>query len=422
MWRPSRLCKRGLMLGRAAILMAFFALGSMDAQAQYNVFAWFSFDEGKLDSKAIPLGPLPGQRVFIMPYGQVPSPPRGFKDNVAANENGPYGLMLRTKTGAVSEEYITGLASNIILERHRLGAKGRALFQADFYFPPAPYPVPSVAVLAMEPMKPNQESPTSFYRFGITQNKYVYFSHVVTGEKEARVYKTDTSFLPKIPRGTWHRFAIIVEGQDTIRCYVDGHEPSYSPIKDSTMKNMQVGVMLADGTNQYDAFIDNLSIQWTNEDVPLPDSPWAHTWTGSAPVRLTQTAPVRSTTPSAAATPGSTSAATGPVEWFDVETGWKQAVDQQKPMLVYFLAPRLAATAQLDQMITGSPDAQAFLRQHSCVKVDVNQLQGGTYAAQFNIFKVPTLMVFDQQGKEKVRAVFNRNDTWATMEEKLKQP
>lgn len=419
---PTWSSQGGWGVGRIGVLLALMALGALEANAQYNVFAWFRFDEGRLDAQAIPLGMNPGERVFIYRYADMASPPRGFWDAVAQNEIRSHGLMLRTRTGTVAEEFLTGLASNIILERHRLGDKGRALFQADFYIPPATYAVPSLAVLAMEPLTPGQTAPASFYRFGVTKSRDVYFSHVIAGATEAAVYKFDRAFLGRIPRGSWHRFAIVVEGQSTIRCYVDGNEAPFSPIQDDTLKMMQVGVMMAEGEAKYDAFIDNLSIQWTNEDVPLPDSPWAHTWTGSAPVRLTQPAPAATPGSPVAATPGAPDAAAGPLAWFDVESGWEQAKAQQKSMLVYFLAPRLPITLQLDKLINDDPAAQAYLKQFSCVKVDVNQLQGGTYAAQYNIFKVPTFIVFNLQGQEAARAVFNRNDTWATFSEKLQQP
>ncbi len=74
----------------------------------------------------------------------------------------------------------------------------------------------------------------------------VYFSLWVPGETSAKIYKYDRSLLQSLPRGAWHRFAIVCEGEQAIRCYVDSRETNFSPLKDSSLQDLQVGVMLAD--------------------------------------------------------------------------------------------------------------------------------------------------------------------------------
>lgn len=404
------------------LMLLVMTLGALPAGAQYQVYAWYNFDSGRLDANALPIGTDVANRALVVPYSSIPGAPQGFADQTAGIENGPAGLLLKTNSQAAAGYYAIGMASNVILQRSRLGKSGRALFQADFYIPPAPGPAPSLAVLAMDPLQKGKTKPSSFYRFGIAANRDVYFSLWVPGETEAKIYKSDRTMMNQMPRGAWHRFAIVCEGEQNIRCFVDGRETSFSPIQDTSLQNLQVGVMLADKNNDYDAYVDNLSIQWTHEDVPLPDSPWAWTWPGGPPKpRIFSSVAMgggdESPYPSATSTPG---AAPSEITWLDTATGWQRSQANNKPMLVYFQAPRLESTRQMEQLMQ-SEAARSFLTRHTCVKVDVNQLQGGTYAEKFNIFKVPTLIVFNMQGQEAGRAVFNRNDTWQSFVAKLGQ-
>lgn len=406
--------------GALAFMAMVWALGTPAVMAQYQVYAWYNFDNGRLDDTALPIGNDVANRALVMPYSRVPGAPLGLADQTSELETGPAGLMLKSTAGATAGYYAIGMASNVILQRSRLGKTGRALFQADFYVPPAPQPAPSLAVLAMAPLEKGKNKPSTFYRFGIAANRDVYFSLWVPGEAEAKIYKYDRSLLQKLPRGAWHRFAIVCEGEQTIRCYVDGRETNFSPLQDNTLQNLQVGVMLADKNNDYNAFVDNLSIQWTHEDVPLPDSPWAWTWPDGPPRPTVRGLTAlgggdESPYPTATSTPNAASSAVG---WTDPATGWKNSQAQQKPMLAYFLAPRLESTRQMEQLMQSGP-ARSFLSRHSCVKVDVNQLQGGKYAEQFNIFKVPTLIMFNLQGQEIARAIYNKGDTWQSIEAKL---
>lgn len=418
-WRGTNGARPGgwMVMGIVALLM----LGTSAATAQYQVYAWYNFDDGRLDAKAVPLGRNAAQRVAVMAYPQGLGAPTGLYDALTAREIGGAGLLLKTETDPNSPNHTVGLASNVILQRSRLGRTGRALFQADFFIPPQPQIAPSLAVLAMAPLEPGRSTPSTFYRFGIAANRDVYFSLIAQGGT-APLYMNDKTLFNKLPRGAWHRFAIVCEGEQTIRCYVDGREASFSPLQDNSLQNLQVGVMLADKSNVYSAWVDNLSIQWTHEDVPLPDSPWLWTWPGGPPrpalpgvVAMGSNGSDRvPATPHPGFAPPS-----GQVVWFDAADGWDQSQKQQKPMLVYFQAPHLPVTRQLEQLLQ-TDAAKAYLARHACVKVDVNQLHGGTYAERFKIFKVPTMIVFDMQGNETNRAVFNKNDTWPSFEAKLR--
>ncbi len=372
------------------------------ASAQYQLYGWANFDNGKIPETSQPFGQFFSQGVSVVDYGNVRGMPPQFNTGVFSAQVGKHGLQLRGDPNI----YIVGLADGVILDRDRLGTTGRALYQADFFVPEPGKPMPSLAVLAMVPIRPGFTEPDVFYRFGMAHNKYLYFSVVARDEATARVYLHDPEMMTKLPRPAWHRFAIVFEGADNIRCYVDGREPKFSPIKEPTMRRLQVGIMLAEKESTYLCYADNLSIQWTPENAPIPVSPYTFTWGGAAPPT-----PVA---PAVAPVPGGVK-----IEWKDTATAWNTAISSGKPMFVYFSAPNVLAVNKLDQLFASDAQAQTFIQGYIPTKIDVNQLAGGDLARKFQIFKVPTILLMDSKGHETGRAIFSMADNWDTFTKKL---
>jgi hypothetical protein len=419
--KPSNTSHRAKRLARwlyakslcAASVIAFLSiLGGMTTpvSAQYTVYQWASFEDGRFPIEYTPIGTAFESTVRMVQLDLVPGVPSSFRSAAAARETGRFGIAMKADPNIAR---LTGIGTGVILQRDLLGNTGRALYQADFYIPPAQNTAPSLAVLAMAPLQPGQQEPDEFYRFGITKNRGVYFSNVVKDGEEAQFYEQDSNFFQSIPRPAWHRFAIVFEGYSTIRCFVDGNEPSFSPLEHDSLRNLQVGIMLADDTNSYICYVDNVSIQWSPNDVPLPDSPYGNTWSGDA--EAFEAAP-QATAPAAV-----TSSATGPISWLDSQEGAQVAQAQGKNMLVTFVAPRIRTSATLEQLLTNDPQARAFVAQHVPVKIDVNQLLGGTLAAHYQILRVPTIFMMDPGGREISRAVFSGRENWATLQSKLAQ-
>jgi len=369
--------------------------------AQYQLFRWVKFEKGKIPPESSTFGKNKDRMARVVDLSTIPNMPPAFRSGVGGSETGRYGLWLK----AHPDVWIVGLADNVLLDRARLGMRGRALYQADFFIPPQGQYIPSLAVLAMEPLRPGDESPRSFYRFGFTLGRSLYFSHVIQDEETARVFLQDLDMGSLVPRPGWHRFAIVFEGPKLIHCYIDGHETNFSPIEDDTIKELQVGVMLAEKEKEYNAYVDNLSIQWTPEDAPLPESPYAPSW-GDAPVPNLSAL----TTPNPAATP---------IRWLDTREAWSQCQATRKPMLVYFYAPHVDAAVNLDRIFQSDPSAQQYLKQYIPVKIDVNQYQGGDLARKFQIFKVPTLVLMNPGGQVTKKAIFGMRDTWSNLHSKL---
>jgi len=378
------------------------------AWTQYQLYRWANFEDGKFQVGAVPIGEYFDTTVKVVEYARIPNMPVEFHTGVSERETGQYGLWLKGDPAI----WMAGLADGVVLDRDKLGMSGRALYQADFFIPPSDQFLPSIAVLAMEPLPPGGKQPVSFYRFGLSKNVFLYFSHVVKDEEQARIFKQDKAFLTKTPRPGWHRFAIVFEGVSTIRCYVDGQQPSFSPVEESTLRKLQVGIMLAEKDAAYECFVDNLSIQWTPEDAPLPDSPYAPSW-GSGASGGGVAAPEAQSTPQLPPSMVSTQRP-ATLEWLDTNTAWQRSKAGNTPMLVYFMAPRIPATQKLDGLIQSSNDAQTFLGKYILVKIDVNQLEGGHLAKKFRIFKVPTMVILDAKGTEMGKAIFRSTDDWNT--------
>lgn len=403
------------------LLTILFLFMSQSLFAQYQVYYWADFEKGTFPPEAVPIGLSFNKRAAIVNLDLERNLPLEFRSTVAAKETGKYALKLTSlpvDTGNQKEpkDYITGIAFKVVLDRDKLGANGRALYQADFFVTEPAKKFPSLAVLAMGPLPPGDPTPKSFYRFGMTKSSWLYFSYVLIDSLEANVFKHDEKMHSQIPRPGWHRFAIVFEGRENIRFYIDGNELPFSPIQEPTLRKLQVGIMLADPDDTYSCYIDNASIQWTPQDVPLPDSPYAPTWKGYIPPPTTNIVSAPKTTKTQAPTGQASQGQSAPVNitWLEPNVAWENSLSSSKPMLIYFHAPRIKATLNLNTLIETNPTAKSYLSKYSLAKIDVNQLQGGKYAERFNIFKIPTFIVLDKSGKEVARAIFKQNDTWET--------
>lgn len=415
---PARRRLRGFRLTTSAWL----ALTVLPASAQYQVHQWANYENGQLPEKCVTIGPNPQQTIEVVKLSEVSGMPANFSGGEAGQEVGEYVLKLTANPKPPDfRTYTTGLAVGEILDRDQLGANGRAIYQADFYLPADGY-LPSLAVLAMEP--PAQGHQTGnvvnvskpFYRFGLTKGRQLYFSSFFPGSrnKSKEVFHQDPQLLKQLPRPGWHRFAIVMEGPETIRCYVDGREASFSPFREPLLRKLMVGVMLADNENSYAAYVDNLSIQVSNEAPSIPESPYTEGWTippGSTRERRTVAAQQAARpTPRPAPDP----------RWMEATAAWKRAQQERIPLLLYFYAPGLPGTTRMDEIFATHSSARAFLSRHAAARIDVNQLRGGEAARQYSVYKVPTLIVISPDAQSYRRSTPSREATWEEIEKELR--
>lgn len=393
-------------------LMVLAGLPATLAFAQFQVLSWDNFEDGIMPSTLTRGHDATSDSIRLVDFLSAEAPP-GILDGIARTECGRYGLLFETN----DDQRFLSLASPIALDRKQLGERGKALIQADIYIPDNDPNIPNMAVLAIAPKEPDKRETWQFYRMGLLGGDKVYFSFT-NKEAAPTIYMheiVDKSTL-KIPG--WHRFQIIFDGQDKIICAVDGKATNFSPVPESTLTLMQAGLMVTKPTDKKGsrAYIDNLSIQWTTEDVPLPDSPWATPVAPSAPTAASPASFGFSAPPAAAA------AAPVAQEWMtSPEDAWERCLQQQRPMLVMFYAPRANNYQRLEQILSGDGSAQNLINQFVPLKIDVNQLRGGTIAKQFVVFKVPTLIVIDPLQRERARVLFETNSTWPEVAAELRK-
>ncbi|MBN1902908.1 hypothetical protein JW926_16415 [Candidatus Sumerlaeota bacterium] len=369
--------------------------------AQFNVYSWNNFETGNFPSNLERLHDANEENsiLYDLTSGDAPA---GILDGIAKTECGRYCMKYRiTKL----KEYIK-VVSKTTLDRKNMGDKGKALYQADMFIPEDLSELPySLGVMAVLQEADGSSAKFSFYRFGI-RGDAVYFSYTYN-EAQPRIYLHTRIDALNLKRPGWHRFQIIFEGQENITCAVDGQPTSFSPIQEGTLDKLRAGLMITASTTETGmAYIDNLSIQWTTEDVPLPDSPWVHdVRQDSAPSPLTPFAQDNSSVP---------------VKWFtSPEEAWQQCLSQNRPTLILFFAPRATAWKNLEKLIQSNQTVSGIINQFIPLQIDANQLRGGTLAYQFGAFRVPCFIVLGPDQKVRLKEFYKNESDWNLISEKL---
>jgi len=367
--------------------------------AQYIVHSWESFEN------ALPATLRPGhdskENSLQHLLYSTPGVPANLNTGLAQLHCGRGGLMFVTREGA---KHLSVLSS-ASMDRGRLGAEGRALYQFDLFYPGPKAAMPNTAVLAVDTSKDVTGKSYVMYRFGIAEGgKKTYFSFTNGGPAPA-IYKNAP--LPQDLTVGWHRLQMIFEGNDTIHCAIDGEPVSYSPIKESSLRALTPGIMVAATPNRpLSVLTDNLSIQWTSEDVPPPDSPWVK---ASAEAAITADSLF-------SVHPG--------VTWLeDPAEAWKVCAQQKRPILAMFYSPKVSHYKYLLQIAPSDGLTRDELSRYVLLKVDANQLSGGTVAQRFKVSRLPTFVVLNAAGQEVRRLGVAANVTnWSEIQDFLAAP
>ena len=377
-------------------------LAAVPALAQYRVHTWESFESGDVPQGLIRGHQADATTVFAYNY-QSAGTPRMMTSGIASLECADYGVMMKP-TG---KKLHLSMVSPTSLDRRQLGAVGKALYQADVYIPEEGVPFPNTALLAVVAEPVEKGFGYKMYRFGISEAvKSVYFAYANDSIQKTAgapiIYKNQNISELKLKRPGWHRLQMIFVGQQDIYCAIDTAATSFSPIREPSLSVLNAGLMVA-GKGDNSCIVDNLSIQWSFENIPLPDSPWL--------------LPLAN-----ANIPNENLMESGSsVFWLsDPQKAWKLATAQKRPILIQYHVPRMPTYMHLKAMTPNDEATQNLLNRFVLLKVDVNQLGGGTLAQRYGIVRVPTFMVMGPDGKEMRRlAVTNTQTTWAQVKETL---
>jgi hypothetical protein len=357
--------------------------------AQYQVYSWESFENGIIPKNLKQYHLMTPTALVPIDMASGPEPLPGLRSPAALGECGRFVMRMTTPAmGADKKQPILSLISDTVMDRARLGPNGKALFQADIYVMPKATANPNIAVLAYAGSAPDR-SWIKMYRFGLSKGDRVAFSYSGDSENSRIIKEVALKELGMTVPG-WHRFQIIFEGQENIICAVDGKPTSFSPVKQSSLSKLQPGLMLSSAAEaELAVYADNLSIQWTADEVPIPASPWAGAVNASRP----QTAQ--------------------DVQWVTSPSrAWDRARTEHKPMLVLFYAPTVKAWQSLDRQLATDPAASKLLSRFVPLKMDTNQLQGGSVAQKYSVVRLPTFMVLAADGKERKKLVYSEKARW----------
>lgn len=414
--------RRGATLALA--LGGVFFLLSTPLPAQYQVFAWESFETGLFPSSLARMHQATPLSVMLLDYAS-PGLPAELRAEPAPQECGRQGLKFQTRKG---QEFLS-VVNQMSLDRTRLGNTGRALYQADFFVPPTTADSPNVAILAMARTEgAGGVGSWKFYRFGLRGGsaRKVFFAYSTGADEPALAFEESADALIT-KRPGWHRFQIIFEHQDKIYCCIDGKPTQFSPVRESTLKQLQAGIMVVSRENQEGiAYVDNLSIQWTPEDVPLPDSPWSQLpptpvpsalsiqAAGPAPSAAGAGQPAQSGQPAAQPIPE------GLIWHHSPDQAWQASQTAKRPLLILFTTPRSKGNQALEELLRTQATAREDLRGYVLLRVDVNQLSGGTLAQKYILYKFPCFVILRPDGTEADRMAFDNAASWQTIAPKLR--
>jgi hypothetical protein len=376
-------------------IYSFFLLTGI-ANAQYfNIHTWESFESGSLPA-TMSLGyNADPQSVAVFPFG-IPGTPKEMVTPTAEIECGRYGLTFVP----TMEKKMLSLFSPVSLDRSRLGETGHALYQADFYLPPEGEDLPNIALLAAV-ANPDNSLSYQIYRFGILRGgKRVYFSYLQDPKVPPTVFESQDIKELNLSRPGWHRFQIIFKGQSEIYCAVDRTPTKFSPITETSLQVLNPGIMVAINDNPRPVVADNLSIQWSAAEVPLPDSPWV---------------------PRAIKKETNLLADGSPLPWFsNPSQAWTVSSAQKRPLLVMFYSPKMSPYQHLLSICPNDQQTNDLLQRHVLARVDANQLWGASLAQKLGVVRIPTLVVMGPDGREISRAEVIRGQTkWDELTGKL---
>ncbi len=378
------------------------------SRGQFEVLQWTNFEEGRLPDDGITIGSA-ASSVEVVELSSVGGMPPNFYET-GDGETGRYALRLRTEPASPN----CGFVTSYIFDRESLGDHGRALFTVDIYLPDEAE-LPSLALLAMDvPADQDEQPPSSlpsvrgsYYRFGFTKGTIPYFSCVMPDKQHAAVYQNDRDIVPLIPKPGWRRLTVMLQGGAAIYCFIDGRATVFSPTHEKEVRRFRIGVMLADGKRAYDAFVDNISVQVGDGNSPVPNSPYSDGWripAGEA-ARRNSSVPL--------------SSAVRDLRWIEPVSAWQAAQRTSKPLLMFFYSPGQPNSQRLDALFSSQTSTHAFLNRHVCTRIDVNQLQGGTIAREYNVFKVPELIVISPDAAKHLRVLPRPDEEWESILRKL---
>ncbi len=243
----------------------------------------------------------------------------------------------------------------------------------------------------------------NFYRFGFAGGN-IYFHYFNGSIFTESLYDPDLASQLTIPG--WHTFTIRFDGPSKIFCYVNGKMTFFSPVEQSDITRLRMGVLGWDLNEFRPVIADDFKVTFHSQPPEGAGVSPAATSIAAAPPK-----PVDATPGSAKPAPTfspfisspGTSAATPvppaqPVTWFtDTNQATLEGRTSGKKFLVLFYQPGHALTRQVEETILNNPLTQGTIAKFIPVRLDRQANQH--IASHYHIFKYPSFIVIDMQGR-----------------------
>lgn len=305
----------------------------------------------------------------------------------------------------VEEEPHLSVVYNAYLNREKLGSKGVALMQVDVYLPATGVNHHTVSILASahDPEYGKSKRGYRFYRLGM-QTDRVYFSFTNAKASPDIYHRQDIGDF-NLTRPGWHRLQMAFHADGNIHCYIDGNEANFSPIQETTLMEVNPGIMVTRYMESEGVMLtDNLSMMWSGDpDAPLPLSPWRDS--------------------DADAYAGNIDWENSGVAWETrFSDAWHQARNENKHILV-FLHDADEVANNYGLQLLGAPEAQKFLKFVVPLRMNAATDYGKQISDQIGVTSIPAFVVLKPDGVPFSKAELVPNQTtWDDIQSVITKP
>ena len=119
---------------------------------------------------------------------------------------------------------------------------------------------------------------------------------------------------------------------------------------------------------------------------------------------------------------GGTPPGAGQIHWHvSPDSAWEQCAAERRPILTLFYTKGARTYPALEQILKTDASAQQLVTSFIPLRVDVNQLMGGSLAQKFGVYRVPAFVVIGATGAVKGHVVFDENTPWPSVASQLQQ-
>jgi hypothetical protein len=255
-----------------------------------------------------------------------------------------------------------------------------AAVEAEIYLAPSTsVEMNQFALIALD----DRDKIEKYYRFGYKKGS-IYFSMFDGAGFMESLFDPDLGASLIVPG--WHTFSIRFDGPDRFFLYVNEKKTFFSPIEQNDIQVFRMGVLGWDRQKYSPILADDFKV--TLFSSPPQGAPASN-----------QAAPQSNffLTPTATFAPSSPAMIQQNIWYENTGQAVQEAQKTGRKFLAFFYIPNHAKSQQMEQKVLQDPSVQATLNKFVLVKL--NGRVNTADADRYGIFKYPTLLVLDIQGR-----------------------